>query len=92
VAAEEDPGDEGRLVGPLRHLDVDDVEPPRRRHFRRLALLFAHDGRSEISQWTNQPRWQERERKEEEPASQNACVTAKNEGRVSLSPRCSIWL
>jgi hypothetical protein len=30
------------------------------------------------SQWTNQARWQERGRKEEEePASQNACVTAK---------------
>ena len=44
VAAEEDPGDEGRLLGPLRHLlEVVDVEPPRRR--RPLLPVLAHAAR-----------------------------------------------
>lgn len=39
VAAEEDPGDEGRLLGPLRHVEVADVEPPRRRRPRPQPLI-----------------------------------------------------
>ena len=44
MAAEEDSGDEGRLLGPLRHVEVADVEPPRRRRprhsFPRLQPLL----------------------------------------------------
>lgn len=39
MAAEEDPGDEGRLLGPLRHVEVADVEPPRRRRPRPQPLI-----------------------------------------------------
>ena len=47
VAAEEDPGDEGRLLGPLRHLlEVADVEPPRRRRRPHFPPSLVHAARS----------------------------------------------